>query len=222
MKIPTVTFKNKKYPVKFKQTPNYSSTNMKKIGMVDHMTTSNSFSGSVSWLTNRKSGVSVLFVVGRNVGEIIQLGLPNQKLWHAGGIKKPSSRFLQIAKYAPSGGFTNPNLYLDGIEFSGGVDVDKSGKAERDEIELTDWQYACGIQLKRWHAQVCGYELKPETQIIHQDISSHKPDMQNVWDEFQYRLFSKEERETTKESECICLSKATTQEVFKELVKRLT
>jgi len=195
MKLKEVEFNGKKYPVTFKQSPNYSQSNMDKSGMVYHVTTSHSYVGGKSWLTNKNSGVSCLFIIGSQPGEIAQLGLPNQKLWHAGRISNPSEHFKKIAKKSPSGKYTNPNLWLDGIEFVGGVDKDRNGKVERDEVNLTEWQYYVGQQVCEWHAEVCGYNLKPENQIIHQDIASYKPDLEDVRDEMHYRLFSKENRE---------------------------
>jgi len=193
-KLQKITFGNKDYSVEFKQTPNYSHTTMSKIGLVTHATTSNNFNGSKSWLLSSQSQASALFIVGRNVGEIIQLGLPNQKLWHAGSVSKPSRAFLRVAKKNGQS-FVNPNLYLDGIEYSCGEDVDGSGKVERDEIELTEWQYHCGEVITRWHADVCGYTIDSGLYVTHQDIASYKPDMNGILDEINFRLFKKDEVE---------------------------
>jgi len=189
-----VEYAGKMYPVRFVQTPNWSFTGMSKKGLVWHATTSNSFEGALSWLTNPSSGVSALALIGREVGEIAILGLVNQKLWHAGKVFEPHARFKAIAEKGDmngSGSYVNPNLYLDGVEFAGGVDTDKSGKVEHDEIELTEWQYHVATQVANWHAIECGYELTEETQVIHQDIASYKPDLTYVLDEIKFRLFKK-------------------------------
>lgn len=201
MKLNNINFGGKDYAVEFNQTPNYSHTSMKKIGMVTHATTSNNFKGSRSWLLSKQSQASALFIVGRNVGEIIQLGLPNQKLWHAGLVSGPSQNFNRFAKKTSTGKYTNPNLYLDGIEYSCGEDVDGSGKVERDEIELTEWQYHCGEVITRWHADVCGYELDKGLYVTHQDITSYKPDMNGILDEINFRLFKKDEVEVKEQTE---------------------
>lgn len=199
-----VTYAGKTYPVTFKQTPNWSHTAMKKKGLVWHVTTSNSFDGALSWLTSSQSNASAHVIIGRNVGEIAIIGLINQKLWHAGRVHEPHARFKAIAEMGDMNGsknYVNPNLYLDGVEFTGGVDVDKSGKVEHDEIELTEWQYCIATQIAKWHAEVCGYDLTKETQIIHQDIASYKPDLTYVLDEIKFRLFEKDEEEKEEEEE---------------------
>lgn len=167
--------------------------------MVHHATTSNSFSGGLNWLVDGydpalgtyMNGGSALFIVGRNVGEIHQLGLPNQKLWHAGGIRNPNQRFKDIASKDVNGRYDNPNLYLDGIEYVGGVDEDHDGKVTTMEVNLTEWQYECAEQITRWHARHCEYELTEASQLIHQDIAADKPDLSDILDEIFFRLFRK-------------------------------
>lgn len=200
--LKSIEYAGKSYQVAFKQTPNWSHTSMSKKGLVYHATTSNNYDGSLAWLTNPQSSVSALFLVGREVGQITQLGYINQKFWHAGKIFEPHARFKKIAiKNDMNGNLVNPNLYLDGVEFSGGVDSNKDGKVTKDEIALTEWQYTAGVQIARWHAKVCGYELTEETQIIHQDIASYKPDLAYVLDEIKYRLFKKDEDDKKKQEE---------------------
>ena len=197
--LETVKYGAKEYPVQFKQTRKWSHTGMKKKGMVLHATTSNSFSGGLNWLVDgydpaTKSfgnGGSAMFIVGRNVGEIAMLGHLNQMLWHAGNISSPSSFFKAIAVLKDTGGFVNPNLYLDGIEFVGGVDEDHSGKVEHDEVNLTEWQYACGEQITKWHAEACGYEHEAKSIITHEDIYASKPELEFVHEELLFRLFEK-------------------------------
>lgn len=193
-RLESIYFNGKLHPVQFKQTPNYSETNMRKIGMVWHVTTSNSYLGGLSWLTSKRSNASTLFIIGREIGQITQMGYVDQKLWHAGRISKPSERFTQIAKLNPAGDYLNPNFYLDGVEFVGGVDKNKDGKVHQNEIELTEWQYVCAEIISTWHAKVCDYELAPDNQIMHQDIAHYKPDLYQVIDELHYRLFTKSER----------------------------
>lgn len=199
-KLNTVEYGGKQYPVDFKQTPNWSHTAMKKKGMVWHVTTSNSYEGGLSWLLNPSAQVSALFVVGREVGQITQLGYVEQKLWHAGRVANPHARFKAIAEKGDmnGAGYVNPNLYLDGVEFTGGVDADKNGKVEADEIALTEWQYHVATQIATWHANVCDYELLEKTQLIHQDIANYKPDLTYVLDEIKYRLFKKNKQEGMK------------------------
>lgn len=193
-KLESIFYANKEYKVEFLATPNWSNTTMSKVGLVYHVTTSNSYAGGKTWLTSPKSGVSCLFLVGQNPGEITQFGFVNQKYWHAGRVSSPNARAKK--KLIKNGsGYVNPNLYLDGVEFVGGVDVDKSGKVEKDEIQLTEWQFECAEQIARWHAKECGYELKEDTQLIHQDIASYKPDLSDVLDEITFRLFHRDIKE---------------------------
>lgn len=210
-RLDTVSFGGKEYKVDFRQTRKFSHTGMKKKGLVHHATTSNSYVGGRDWLVHGYdpakgtygNGGSALFVVGRNVGEICQLGEINQKQWHAGRISQPNDRFKRIAEYKNTvgGEFVNPNLYLDGVEFVGGIDRDKSGKVEKDEINLTEWQYACGVQIAKWHAEVNGYELTEETQIIHQDVTHYKPDLTEILEELLFRLFKKKDEDKGEELE---------------------
>lgn len=188
-KLESIQFGKNIYPVEFKQTPNFSNTNMKKRYLVGHGTTSNSFRGGRSWLLNKASKSSALFIVGRNPGEITQLGFPSQKLWHAGRISNPTERFKSIASKNSKGQWVNPNLESDGIEFVGSVDIDGNGKVSESEVEFTEWQYHCWGVIAHWHAGICEYELEPKTQIIHQDIASYKPDLDLALEEHTYRLF---------------------------------
>lgn len=198
-----VEYGGKLYPVTFKQTPNWSHTAMKKRGLVWHVSTSDSFNGTLSWILNPDSNVSYLCLIGKNVGEIIIFGRIDQKLWHAGRVYEPNARFKAIAEKGDMNGkgYVNPNLYLDGVAFAGGVDADKSGKVEHREIELTEWQYHVATQVAKWHAGVCGYDLKEDTQIIHQDVASYKPDLTYVLDEIKFRLFKKDEEEKKKQQQ---------------------
>lgn len=188
-----VVYGGKEYPVNYDQTACWSHTTMKKKGLVYHVTTSNSYEGTLSWFNNPAAGASAMFVIGQHPGQITQMHVKEQMGWHAGRVYEPNARFEKIAiKGNMNGsGYVNPNLYLDGIEFSGGVDKDKSGKVERDEVYLTEWQYTCAEQIAQWHANTCGYELTEDTQIIHQDIASYKPDLSDVLDEIKFRLFKK-------------------------------
>lgn len=220
-KLLSVEYGGKTYPVSFKQTPNWSHTGMKKKGLVWHVTTSNSYEGSLAWLTDPKSQVSILFLVGREVGKIVQFGYVNQRFWHAGNVRKPSERFLKIAVKGDMNGaqnYVNPNLYLDGVEFSGGVDANKNNKVEAEEVSLTEWQYHVATQIAQWHAKVCGYELTPDTQIMHQDVADYKEDLTYTLDEIKFRLFKKDKEEKKEQGE---LQKETvkTETVWSLLVK---
>ena len=195
--LETVKYGAKEYPVLFRQTRKWSHTGMKKKGMVLHATTSNSYLGGLNWLVDGwdgktySNGGSAMFIVGRNVGEIAMLGHLNQMFWHAGNISNPTSLFKDIAIHKDNDDYVNPNLYLDGIEFVGGVDEDHSGKVEHDEVNLTEWQYACGEQITKWHAEACGYELEARSIITHEDIYYHKPELEFVREELLFRLFEK-------------------------------
>lgn len=196
----SIKYGAKDYPVEFKQTRKWSHTTMDKQGLVIHVTTSNSYSGGLGWLVDGYdpatktygNGGSAHFIVGRNVGEIAMLGELNQMLWHAGRISRPTDVFKEIAKLKNDDSFVNPNLYLDGIEFVGGVDEDHSGKVEHDEVNLTEWQYACGEAIARWHAETCGYPLEEKRIITHEDIYYHKPELGFVREELLFRLFRKD------------------------------
>lgn len=191
----SVTFNGVNYPVKNYKSPNVSNTTHKKQGLVLHMTTSNNFGGTIEWFKNPAAKVSALFVVGREVGEIAMFNDVTKKFWHAGRISKPSQLFKNIAKLTGSGKYLNPNDYLDGIEFSGGVDKDKSGFVEQDEISLTDWQKECARAIIRWHANECEYQPDPSKVITHHDVASYKPDMRAVAQDIRDYAFAPLEEE---------------------------
>jgi hypothetical protein len=200
-RLTKVTYAGKTYPVVFKQTRKWSHTTMTKRGLVWHVTTSNNYLGGFNWLVDGfdpakgtfGNGGSAMFIVGKEPGEIAMMGELNQMQWHAGNINKPSAKFKKIADKNPNAksGYTNPNLYLDGVEFVGGVDNDHSGKVEAGEINLTEWQYECAVQIAAWHAEANQYPITSDSHLIHQDVDAGKPDLSNVYDELNFRLTKK-------------------------------
>lgn len=68
-----------------------------------HATAGDSYSGAISWLCSRKSGVSAHYVIGR-AGEIAKLVPTSMCAWHAGRARHPAD------------GRQNVNLRSIGIE----------------------------------------------------------------------------------------------------------
>lgn len=144
--------------------------------------------------------------------------MPNDKMaWHAGKVSSPSDRFLKIAKKGGNraDGYVNPNLYLIGIEFATGYDMDYDGTVEPEERLLNDWQYEEGERIMR---EELGFELEKDYLITHKDIASYKPDMESILDEFKYRLFDK--KEESEEEKKVALLKQLIA-LYEELIKRL-
>jgi putative chitinase len=69
--------------VEFKKSPNKSGLIKPEILTVHDTASGLNIDGPVSWLTDPAAKASAHFVVGRD-GKIIQLGLTNERLWHAG------------------------------------------------------------------------------------------------------------------------------------------
>lgn len=182
--------------MKWKASPNYSNSDMEKIGVVLHSTLG-SYKGALSWLTSPKSQVSAHYLVGREEGESVQMVKNEDMAWHAGVISLPSKRFKSFAKKSTysSTGYTNPNLYMIGIEFAAGYDINKDGKVTPDEFSLTEWQYEEGVRIIQ---EEIGFDLKKEHLITHRDVAVYKPDMENVYDEFMYRLYGSPDEQKRK------------------------
>jgi len=179
----------------FYASPNFSPTQMKKELCIIHFTLGQ-FSGARTHLSSPHTGVSIHFLIGRTPEEgSIQMVHTNDMAWHAGvfgkdnwGDPNPSERFKKVAKKHPSGAYVNPNLYSVGIEFCAGYDVDRDGFVEPEENNLTAWQYEEGVRVMQNHL---GFTLDSDHLITHRDIASYKPDLENVLDEFKFRLFGK-------------------------------
>lgn len=70
--------------MEFKASPNFSARASNTINMiVIHATASESFDGTLAWLTNPESKVSAHYLVGKN-GKVVQLVKDEKKAWHAG------------------------------------------------------------------------------------------------------------------------------------------
>lgn len=85
----------------------------KPIAIVIHIT-QGSHAGSLSWLTNKRSGVSAHFLIDTS-GKFVQLVPCNDTAWHAGIVVRPKWKLLK-----PN---VNPNLYTIGIENVGFVNT---------------------------------------------------------------------------------------------------
>jgi len=122
----------------FKQSPMYSLSNgTPKKGFILHGTLGG-YEGAVSWLsTNRtEHPSSAHYVIGKNVGEVIQLVKNEDVAWHAGTVQNPTVDAQGKLLKDIRGKYINPNEYMIGIEFVWFVGD-----------SLTEWQYTTAIEI---------------------------------------------------------------------------
>jgi N-acetyl-anhydromuramyl-L-alanine amidase AmpD len=110
--------------MQFRQTPNVSNYNTKKMGFIIHGTLGK-YAGAVEWLCTKPedrptiSYSSAHYVISK-LGEVTQLATHEQVSWHAGTVANPTWR---ARKYLPTktgipmiAPFKNPNDSFIGIE----------------------------------------------------------------------------------------------------------
>ncbi len=160
----------------FKQTPNYQPGTQAKRGYVLHHTLGG-FNGAVEWLmnANRPNRSSAHYVIGRKEGEIVQLVKDTDDSWHAGIISNPAEYARKYMRKNPDGSFVNPNRYTIGIELVARYDIDNDGTIEPSEIDLTEWQYKCLIEILKKNEVTI--PIKPDMMLIsHKEIADYKTD----------------------------------------------
>ncbi len=120
----------------FKQSPNYAKGPTQKVGFVLHGTLGN-YAGAVEWLlTARPNPSSAHYVIGKNVGEVIQLVKNEDVAWHCGTVRNPLAWCVGLLKKKTDGTWLNPNQYLIGIEFVWFIGD-----------TLTEWQYNTALEI---------------------------------------------------------------------------
>lgn len=162
--------------IPFQQTKNYQIGTQKKKGYVLHQTIGN-YHGSVEWLmnANRPNRTSAHYVIGRNEGEVIQLVKDTDDSWHAGNITNPAPYAKSRLLKTPDGVYINPNRYTIGIEFTSRYDVDGDGIVEPQEIDITDWQYRCAIEIFKKNQALI--PMTADMMLIsHKEICDYKSD----------------------------------------------
>lgn len=162
--------------IEFQQTPNYQIGTIPKIGYVFHQTLGG-YKGAIDWLCNgdRPNRSSAHYVIGRNEGEVTQLVLDKDDAWHAGIISNPAPYAVARMLKNPDGSYVNPNRYLIGIEFTSRYDIDGNGIVSPQEIDITDWQYRCAIDILKKNE--IAIPIKPDMIILsHKEISDYKSD----------------------------------------------
>jgi N-acetyl-anhydromuramyl-L-alanine amidase AmpD len=170
--------------IKFRPSPNYSTSAQKKIGAVLHFTLG-SYAGAVEWLCNknRPNLSSAHYIIGRNEGEITQIVKDGDVSWHAGNVYKPSERFTKVALKNLDGTYKNPNQYLIGIELAAGYDMGDANKTvDPEEYKITPWQYQALQEL------LTKFNFDPKYIFTHKDIASYKEDTDEVRTEVLRRM----------------------------------
>ncbi len=187
--------------IPLKQTPNYTSSNTKKVAIVLHFTLGG-YTGAVEWLSNgnRPNRSSAHFVVGRKEGEIVQLVKVTDIAWHAGIISNPNDRAKRIMRKNLDGSWVNPNQYTIGIELAAGYDVDQDGTVEPTENDITEWQYQQLTELVKSLSSNpdTAFILDEKNIVVHGDITDYKEKPEVVRTELLKRLFAVQSREAIK------------------------
>jgi N-acetylmuramoyl-L-alanine amidase len=130
-------------PFPYKESPNRSNTIDPKY-LIIHYTAGSSASGSISWLTNKKSKVSAHIVIARD-GTVTQLVPFNIKAWHAG--------------HSVWAGLYGINNYSIGIEMDNAGKLVKKGgkwysnltKREYPDSEVLEAEHKHGGGIVGWH-----------------------------------------------------------------------
>ena len=129
-----------------------------KQGFVLHGTLGN-YNGALEWLTTNRNDhpSSAHYIIGKNVGEVIQLVQNKDIAWHAGTVQNPTQYAQACLLKDQRGKYINPNNYLIGIEFVWFVGD-----------TLTDWQYHTAIEIMKAtnisnpiivdHHSICDYK----------------------------------------------------------------
>lgn len=162
--------------ISFKQTANFITGTQPKKGYVLHQTLGN-FQGACEWLlnSNRPNPTSAHYIIGRNEGEVLQIVKASDDSWHAGIISNPKPYAVKFLRKNQDGSFVNPNRYLIGIEFASRYDIDKDGNIEPQEIDITDWQYRCAIDILKQNE--IAIPIKPDMCLIsHKELTDYKLD----------------------------------------------
>lgn len=149
--------------MQFKQSPNYSKSATPKVGFVLHGTLGG-YDGAVEWLLNgnRPNPSSAHYIIGKKVGQVIQIVKNEDVAWHCGTVRNPLPRADVLLKKDNTGKYINPNQYLIGIEFEW-----FAGEA------LTEWQYSTVIEI----IKSCG--INEPIIIDHHSICDYKTD--DMW-----------------------------------------
>ncbi len=146
--------------------PNYSKTNIKKVGIQIHKTLG-LMPGALSWLLNPASKSSAHYLIPKS-GNSYQLVRLRDRAWTAGRIKLPSLRGLSIMKKYPIG--TKPGEYL--IQF----EVECLKNEAYNEHQINE----IGRILEEEVHKELGYEIKLEgwNTLTHQDTAVYKPNLE--------------------------------------------
>jgi hypothetical protein len=159
----------------FEQSLNFINGTNEKTGYVLHATLGR-FIGAKQTLTdqNSKNPVSCHFLISEKQGECIELVRTQDIAWHAGKVSNPTTIGKTALQYNPDGTVINPNRYMLGIEFCCGWDINKNGKVDVSELDLTDNQIElCALYMIRNYLE---YNIPYSLQVGHTDLADYKAD----------------------------------------------
>lgn len=159
------------------------------------------FKGAIQWLSTPpeartpKSWSSAHVVIGRKQGEFEQLMPYDYRAWHAGGVTRKTPRAWRII------GTRSPNDACVGVELANYYDIDRDGRVEPKEKELSEWQYNRLIKWLKDYEEVNPNFKADENHILtHLDTNHYKPNMEHIYLSLMNKL--KQESPAEPEHEC--------------------
>lgn len=172
--------------IPFEQSPNYDKGTGKypKIGYVFHATLGK-FVGAKETLKAKvrkdANGVdlgraSCHLLISEKDHEWVELVKPLDIAWHAGKINAPDAFGKKVLLKDETGVFVNPNQYLLGIEVCCGWDVNKNGKVDIAELDMSEWQYEAAAQYLARNELIHGIKIDRKLCVGHKNITSYKSD----------------------------------------------
>lgn len=172
--------------IPFEQSPNYDPGTGKypKVGYVFHATLGK-FVGAKETLKakvrkdangNDLGRASAHLLISEKDHEWVELVKPLDIAWHAGKIDAPDPIGQKALLKDTAGHYINPNQYLLGIEFCCGWDVNKNGRVDIAELDLSDWQYEAAAQYIARNEIVHGIKIDPKFCVGHKNLTSYKSD----------------------------------------------
>ena len=167
--------------VAFDQSPNRSDTRINPEYLVMHYTAGGSLQSAVNWFNNPDADASAHLVIGHD-GTVVQMGLLNEKLWHAGG-----------SRLHGRSGFNNFSIGIEIVNWgklTGGVgnwrswtntridDARVAVTTHKSDTDPAGWEifYEAQMQVALEAAiAICKeYNIPPSNLIGHDDVSAYR------------------------------------------------
>jgi N-acetylmuramoyl-L-alanine amidase len=137
-------------PIRFQPSPNFSSEKLKQEFIIIHYTEGQSLEGTVTWLTNKDSGVSCHLVIGRD-GTVVLLVPFDRQAWHAGNSEWKERKRL--------------NRYSIGIELDNAGLLKKTPQGWQASFKRVYPDEEVLVAVHKIGSEVYGWHIFPPKQI---------------------------------------------------------